>query len=178
MSAFPPIATNDKLLLVADRVGGLNGGDAVASASDTQHQEPLQTEVKRRLEDLERRVAKPDPPQQERGRNLTDYEMARWRQYFESHVAQEIAAEHEFVMQIVAGALGEFWNQRCREEIQEFVDAKFRHVPHGPPGERGETGPIGPQGEPGIPGVRGDKGDPGERGEKRREGGIGRVAAG
>ena len=38
----------------------LNGGDAGASASDTQHQEPLQTEVKRHLDDLERRVAKPD----------------------------------------------------------------------------------------------------------------------
>jgi Collagen triple helix repeat (20 copies) len=142
----------------------LNGGDAVASASDTQHQEPLQTEVKRRLGDLERRVAKPDPPQQERGRNLTDYEMARWRQYFEDYVDQEIAREREAMIEICGQGIGEFWNQRC-EEIQQFVDAKFRHVPHGPQGERGETGPIGPQGEPGIPGVRGDRGDPGERGE-------------
>jgi hypothetical protein len=147
----------------------LNGGDAVASASDTQHQEPLQTEVKRRLEDLERRVAKPDSPQQEHGRNLTDYEMARWRQYFESHVAQEIAAEHEFVMQIVAGALGEFWNQRC-EEIQQFVDAKFRKVPHGPPGERGETGPIGLPGEPGIPASAGTKAIRASAAKKARRG--------
>ena len=62
----------------------LNGGDAASNPSDTRHQEPLQAEVKRRLEDLERRVTNPDPPQQERGRNLTDYEMARWRQYFEA----------------------------------------------------------------------------------------------
>ena len=68
------------------------------------------------------------------------------------------------MIEVVGLALGERENQ-LREEIQQFVDAKFRQVPHGPPGERGETGPIGPQGEPGIPGVRGDKGDPGERGE-------------
>ena len=37
----------------------LNGGDAAASASDTRHQEPLQAEVKRRLEELERRVSEP-----------------------------------------------------------------------------------------------------------------------
>ena len=147
----------------------LNGGDTVASASDTQHQEPLQTEVKRRLEDLERRVAKPDPPQQERGRNLTDYEMARWRQYFEAHVAEAILAERAFMIEVCGQGIGEVWNQRC-EEIQQFVDAKFRKVPHGPPGERGDTGPIGPQGEPGIPGIRGDKGDPGERGELGLEG--------
>ena len=68
------------------------------------------------------------------------------------------------MIEVVGLSLGERENQ-LREEIQQFVDAKFRQVPHGPPGERGETGPIGPQGEPGIPGVRGDKGDPGERGE-------------
>ena len=142
----------------------LNGGGAVASASDTEHREPLQAEVKRRLEYPERRVTNPDPPQQERGRNLTDYEMARWRQYFEAHVAEAIATEREFMIEVVGLSLGERENQ-LREEIQQFVDGKFRKVPHGPPGERGETGPIGPQGEPGIPGVRGDKGDPGERGE-------------
>jgi hypothetical protein len=142
----------------------LNGGDAVASASDAQHQEPLQTEVKRHVDYPGHRVTNLDPPQQERGRNLTDYEMARWRQYFEDYVAQEIARERETMIEICGQGIGEFWNHRY-EEIQQFVDAKFRHVPRGPPGERGETGPIGPQGEPGIPGVRGDKGDLGERGE-------------
>ena len=72
----------------------LNGGDAAANACDIGRPEPLQAEVQRGLRELERRVANPDPPQQEDGRNLTDYEMARWRQYFEAHVAQEIAAEH------------------------------------------------------------------------------------
>ena len=150
----------------------LNGGDAVASASDIRHQEPSQTEVKRYLEEVERRVAKPDPPQQERGGNLTDYEMARWRQYFEAHVGQAILDEREFMTEVVGQGIGELLNQ-LREEIQQFVDAKFRKVPHGPPGERGETGPIGPQGEPGIPGVRGDKGDPGERGEVGPQGSPG-----
>ena len=42
-----------------------------------------------------------DPLQQQRGRASTDDPSARWREYIESHVAQEIAAEHEFVMQIV-----------------------------------------------------------------------------
>ena len=48
-----------------------------------------------------------DPLQQRRGRALTDDQLARWREYVESHVAQEIAAEHEFVIQIVGRALGE-----------------------------------------------------------------------
>ena len=73
--------------------------------------------------------------------------MARWRQYFEGHVAQAIATERDFMIEVVGLSLGERENQ-LREEIQQFVDAKFRHVPHGPPGERGETGSIGPQGEP------------------------------
>jgi len=38
------------------------------------------------LEQHERRVTNPDPSPDERGRNLTDYEMERWRQYFESHL--------------------------------------------------------------------------------------------
>ena len=49
-----------------------------------------------------------DPLQQQRGRASTDDQLARWREYVESHVAQEIAAEHEFMIQIVGGALGEF----------------------------------------------------------------------
>src|SRR6476659_8012347 len=60
------------------------------------------------LDPPERRVTNPDPAQQQRGYTLPDDEMARWRDYVESHVAQEIATEHEFVMQIVARALGEF----------------------------------------------------------------------
>jgi hypothetical protein len=143
----------------------LNGGDAASNAVEAQDRQPLQTEVRRRFEELKQGVANPDPPQQERGCNLTDYEMARWRQYFEDYVGQEIARAQEAMVEICGQGIGEFWNQRC-EEIQQFVDAKFRHVPHGPAGERGETGPIGPQGEPGIPGARGDKGDLGERGEK------------
>ena len=98
---------------------------------------------------MERRVAKPDPPQQEHGRNLTDYEMARWRQYFEAHVAEAIETERDFMIEVVGLSLGERENQ-LREEIRQFVDGKFRKVPHGPPGDRGETGPIGPQGEPGF----------------------------
>ena len=139
----------------------LNGGDAASNAVEAQDRQPLLAEVQRRLGELERRVAKPDPPQQERGGNLTDYEMARWRQYFEGHVAQAIATERDFMIEVVGLSLGERENQ-LREEIQQFVDAKFRHVPHGPPGERGETGPIGPQGGRFL-GVRGegDKGDPG-----------------
>jgi hypothetical protein len=89
--------------------------------------------------------------------------MARWRQYFEAHVAQEIAAEHEYMVEIITGALGEMWGQQ-REEMNNTVAAKLEQA-KGPRGERGEAGPVGPQGEPGIPGVQGEKGDPGERGD-------------
>jgi hypothetical protein len=142
----------------------LNGGDAASNAVEAQDRQPLHAEIQRRVGELERRAANPDPPQQERGGNLTDYEMARWRQYFEAHVAEAILAERGFMIEVVGLSLGERENQ-LREEIQQFVDAKFKRVASGPQGEPGETGPIGPQGEPGIPGVRGDKGDPGERGE-------------
>jgi hypothetical protein len=124
----------------------------------------LQAEVKRRLEDLERRVKTPDPSQQDHSRNLTDYEMARWRQYFEAHVEDAIRAEHEFMIEIVGKALGEFVNRRD-DEIQQFVDAKFSQIPAGPPGERGEGGPIGPQGEPGKPGTQGERGERGDQGD-------------
>src|SRR5262245_11573133 len=96
---------------------------------------------------------------QQRGGTLTDDEMGRWRQYFESHVAREIAAEHEFVMKIVAGVLGEF-SAQLRAEIGRTIASKGGHA-KGPKGERGEAGPIGPKGEPGIPGPPGEKGDPG-----------------
>jgi hypothetical protein len=88
--------------------------------------------------------------------------LARWRQYVESHVAQEIAAEHEFVMQIVAGALGEF-SAQLRAEVGRTIASKLGHA-KGPKGERGEAGPIGPQGEPGVPGTAGEKGDKGDPG--------------
>jgi hypothetical protein len=92
------------------------------------------------------------------GCTLAGNEMTQWRQYLESHVAKEIAAEHEFVMQIVAGALGEF-SAKLRAEFTKLGHAK------GPKGERGEPGPIGPQGGPGISGVPGEKGDPGPAGK-------------
>src|SRR4029077_2652036 len=104
-----------------------------------------------------------DPLQQQRGRALMDDQLARLREYVESHVAQEIAAEHEFVMQIVAGALGEFSAQLCAE-VGRTIASKLGHA-KGPKGERGEAGPIGPQGEPGIPGAPGEKGDQGPVGQ-------------
>ena len=107
-----------------------------------------------------------DPLQQQRGRASTDDPSARWREYIERHVAQEIAAEHEFVMQIVAGVLGEF-SAQLRAEVGRTIASKLGHA-KGPKGERGEAGPIGPRGEPGVPGApgeRGDKGDPGPTGQ-------------
>jgi hypothetical protein len=107
-----------------------------------------------------------DPLQQRRGRVSTDDQSARWREYVESHVAQEIAAEHEFVMQIMAGVLGEF-SAQWRAEVGRTIASKLGHA-KGPKGERGEAGPIGPQGEPGVPGTpgeKGDKGDPGPPGQ-------------
>jgi Collagen triple helix repeat (20 copies) len=89
--------------------------------------------------------------------------MARWREYVESHVAQEIAAEHEFMMQIVAGALGEF-SAQLRAEVGRAIASKLGHA-KGSKGERGEAGPIGPRGEPGIPGMPGEKGDKGDKGD-------------
>ena len=97
-----------------------------------------------------------DPLQQQRGRASTDDPSARWREYIESHVAQEIAAEHEFVMQIMAGVLGEF-SAEWRAEVGRTIASKLGHA-KGPKGERGEAGPIGPQGEPGVPGTRGREG--------------------
>src|SRR4029077_20946585 len=106
-----------------------------------------------------------DPLQQQRGRALMDDQLARLREYVESHVAQEIAAEHEFVIQIVGGALGEF-SAQLRAEVGRTIASKLGHA-KGPKGERGEAGPIGPRGEPGVPGTpgeEGDKGDPGPPG--------------
>src|SRR6516225_6142620 len=86
-------------------VARFNAGDAAARASDTR--QPLEAEVDRRA----RRVAEPDPPPQERRRNLTDAEMARWREYFEGHVAQAIATERAFLTEVVGLALGDWADQ-------------------------------------------------------------------
>jgi hypothetical protein len=110
----------------------------------------------------ERHVTNLDPLQQQRGRVSTDDQLARWREYVESHVAQEIAAEHEFMIQIVGGALGEF-SAQLRAEVGRTIASKLGHA-KGPKGERGEAGPIGPKGEPGVPGTRGEKGDKGDPG--------------
>jgi Collagen triple helix repeat (20 copies) len=104
-----------------------------------------------------------DPLQQQRGRVSMDDQLARWRDYVESHVAQEITAEHKFVMQIVAGVLGEF-SAELRAEVGRTIVSKLGHA-KGPKGERGEAGPIGPQGESGIPGTPGEKGDKGDKGD-------------
>jgi hypothetical protein len=109
-------------------------------------------------------VTKPDLSRQQRGCTLADDERTQqWRQYLESHVAKEIAAEHEFVIQIIAGALGEF-SAQLRAEVGRTIASKLGHA-KGPKGERGEAGPIGPKGEPGIPGASGEKGDPGPAGK-------------
>jgi len=102
-------------------------------------------------------VTNPDPS---RGCTLADNEMTQWRQYLESHVAMEIAAEHEFVMQIVAGALGEF-SAKLRAVFGRMIASKLEHAK----GPKGESGPIGAQGEPGMAGVPGEKGDPGPAGK-------------
>jgi hypothetical protein len=101
--------------------------------------------------------------QQQRGRALTDDQLARWREYVESHVAREITAEHEFVMQIVAEVLGEF-SAQLRAEVGRTIASELGHA-KGPKGERGDAGPIGRQGEPGVPGTAGEKGDPGPPGQ-------------
>ena len=148
----------------------LNGGDAASNAVEAQDRQPLQAEVKRRLEKLERRVTNPGPPQQEQSRNLTDYEMAR--QYFEAHVAEAILAEREFMIEVCGQGIGEH-GARLREKIEVAINARFKEAPPGPAGARGDAGPIGPQGEPGISGARGEKGDSGERGEVGPQGSPG-----
>ena len=72
-------------------------------------------------------VTNPDPSQQQRGCTSADDEMAQWRQYLESYVSEEIAAEHEFVMQIVAGALGEF-SAQLRAEVGRTIASKLGHA--------------------------------------------------
>jgi len=125
----------------------LNGKDVATGTVDPQHGEPLQAGVKRRLEDLERKVERrrleeQRPPQHECGRNLTDYEMARWRQYFETHVADAILAERDFMLEVVGTGIGEREAQ-LRENIEKMIEAKLKEVPPGPRGERGEAGPAG-----------------------------------
>src|SRR4029077_16886257 len=90
----------------------LNGKDVATGTVDPQHGEPLQAGVKRRLEDLERKVERrrleeKRPKHPEVGRNCTDYEMAPWRQYFETHVADAILAERDFMLEVVGTGIGE-----------------------------------------------------------------------
>ena len=60
----------------------------------------------------------------ERTRNLTDAEMTRWSAHFENRLAQAIASEHEFMIEVVGEALGHISNQ-LREEIEKTVTAKL-----------------------------------------------------
>ena len=90
-----------------------------------------------------------DPLQQQRGRALTDDQLARWREYVESHVAQEIAAEHEFVIQIVGRPLGEF-SAELRAEVGRTIASKLGHA-KGPTGERGELDRSGHRESPASP---------------------------
>src|SRR5262245_15386290 len=114
---------------------------------------------------LERRVTNPDPSQHERGRNLTDYEMEQWRQYFESYVAETVRAECACLAEAVGQASGERENELL-DEIEKTIEAKLQQAvgSPGPEGCCGEAGPIGPQGEPGIAGAPGEKGDKGDTG--------------
>jgi hypothetical protein len=50
--------------------------------------------------------------------------MLRWPQYFEAYVAEAIRSEHEFIIEIVGGALGEKLNE-LRDEIESYVNAKI-----------------------------------------------------
>jgi hypothetical protein len=59
--------------------------------------------------------------------NLTDAEMARWSAHFENRLAQAIANEHEFMIQVVGEALGEVSNQ-LRDEIEKTVAAKLQQA--------------------------------------------------
>lgn len=118
-----------------------------------------------------RQQSEPQPRERQidRDRNLTDSEMARWREYFETHVSTAVRTEHEFMIQIIGEALGELSN-RLREELEHAMDARFSRIPPGAQGIRGEAGPIGPQGEPGKPGAPGERGLQGERGEEGDQG--------
>jgi Collagen triple helix repeat (20 copies) len=144
-------------------VAHLNTKDAAACMPDKQRPEAPQGEVERRLEDLARRVAEPDLPALERGRNLTDAEMVRWRAYLEGHMAEAIAAERRSLLEAIGAALGEREDELF-EEIEQLIGTRLRQVPRGRQGEPGDAGPVGPQGEPGIPGARGGPGPQGEPG--------------
>jgi hypothetical protein len=126
--------TNEEKATARETLQRLNGGGSPTSTLDP--------------------VTNPDPS---RGCTLADDAVTQW---LESHVAKEIAAEHEFVMQIVAGALGEF-SAKLRAEFGRTIASKLGHAK----GPKGERGPIGPQGEPGVSGVPGEKGDPGPDGK-------------
>jgi hypothetical protein len=74
-----------------------------------------------------RRQSEPEPEaQQKRERNLTDYEMARWRQYFEGHTRQAALAERKFILDVLGETLGQ---ERVRQRAE--MDAAFRQVPPG-----------------------------------------------
>jgi hypothetical protein len=94
------------------------------------------TEHERRLAELDlpfherqrlRREREQEKPSGARERNLTDAEMARWNAHFEQRLAQAIANEHEFMIQVVGEALGEVSNQ-LRDEIEKTVAAKLEQV--------------------------------------------------
>src|SRR5262245_7010987 len=74
-----------------------------------------------------------NPSQQQRTRHLTDAEMARWREYFEAHVAEAILAERAFMIEVCGQGIGEYANQ-LREEFEKCLDVKFKQVPSGPQG--------------------------------------------
>jgi hypothetical protein len=56
-------------------------------------------------------------------RNLTDAEMAQWRTYFETRLAEAIAYEHELMLEAVGGVLGEM-SKRLSGKIERTVNSQ------------------------------------------------------
>ena len=89
----------------------------------------------------ERRQREQERQQQQpvaQARNLTDAEMARWREHFydlvaqeraamQAHVTSEREAERDFIMEVVAGVLAEIRHE-IEDKNQQSIDAALATV--------------------------------------------------
>jgi len=74
-----------------------------------------------------RRQEREKQAEAEQSRRLTDAEMARWEAHFESRIAEAVASEHEFMIQVVGEALGEVSNQ-LRDEVEKTIASKLEQA--------------------------------------------------
>jgi restriction endonuclease len=75
----------------------------------------------------QRRQEREKQAEAEQSGRLPDAEMARWNAHFENRIAEAIASEHEFMIQVVGEALGQVSNQ-LRDEIDKTIAAGLKQA--------------------------------------------------